>query len=329
MRTHILSLILFAVFLPCAVRAQAGRLLVDENLRSEPNGVLLGQLSSGTLLQIDRVDGSWVEFVMEAWVWTRSLRVIDRSGFDLVVSSAGGENIRDTPSGSILGRLEDGTLLEEVERVPGWVRVRRTMWIWAKSLELDPPPGGLEMDSEDGRLPAERFRMVGGSGLAVLTAPDGDTLARVRPGGDVEVLARQGSWVRVRLEGWAWLPVSMDAEGAQASEIAKVTPRDVANDPETFRGRIVDWELQFVSLERAEKVRTDFYEGEPYLLTRTTEADATMFVYVAIPPERVSDVEHLTPLEPVRVIGRIRVGAASLTGSPIVDLLELRSGGGR
>ncbi len=100
------------------------------------------------------------------------------------------------------------------------------------------------------------------------------------------------------------------------------TPEEVTEDPETHGGQVVDWELQFISLEKAERVRTDFYEGEPFLLTRST-LSGRAFVYVAIPPERLADVEGLIPLERIRVVGRIRTGAAVLTGNPILDLLEL------
>jgi hypothetical protein len=80
--------------------------------------------------------------------------------------------------------------------------------------------------------------------------------------------------------------------------------------------------LQYVSLERAEKIRTDFYEGEPFLLTRPPGL-AGIFVYVAIPPERVSDFQGLIPLQRIHVVGRVRTGSAVLTGNPILDLLEL------
>jgi hypothetical protein len=101
-----------------------------------------------------------------------------------------------------------------------------------------------------------------------------------------------------------------------------LTPGEVKQDPEAFRGMVVEWELQFVSVEEAERVRTDFYEGEPFLLTRATSPDRA-FVYVAIPPERLTEVEGLIPLERIRVVGRIRTGSAALTGNPILDLLEL------
>jgi len=75
-------------------------------------------------------------------------------------------------------------------------------------------------------------------------------------------------------------------------------------------------------MERAEKIRTDFYEGEPFLLARTSTSGRS-FVYVAVPPDRLGAVEGLIPLERVNVVGRIRTGAAALTGNPILDLIEL------
>jgi hypothetical protein len=114
----------------------------------------------------------------------------------------------------------------------------------------------------------------------------------------------------------------MESDSASSNVISALTPEEVAQSPEASRGQVVSWDLQFVSLEEAERVRTDFYEGEPFLLTRASSPGRT-FVYVAIPPERVHEVEGLIPLERIRVVGRIRTGRAALTGNPILDLLEL------
>ena len=50
----------------------------------------------------------------------------------------------------------------------------------------------------------------------------------------------------------------------------------------------------------------------------------TRFVYVAIPPEQSNVAQGLSPLERITVVGRIRTGASTLTGAPILDLVELR-----
>jgi hypothetical protein len=98
------------------------------------------------------------------------------------------------------------------------------------------------------------------------------------------------------------------------------SPAQLAAEPERFRGRVVSWDLQFLSLEKAERIRTEFFEGEPFLLTRHP---AGGYVYVAVSADRLAQANGLTPLERIRVVGRVRVPASALTGSPILDLMEL------
>jgi hypothetical protein len=161
------------------------------------------------------------------------------------------------------------------------------------------------------------FRSAGAAGAVILAGPDGDTLARTQAGAELQVVAREGGWARVRLEGWTWLP----ADGTAGDEAVLVaSPSELAAEPERFRGRVVSWDLQFLSLERAERIRTDFFEGEPFLLTRHASG---VYVYVALSPERLVEAQSLTPLERITVTGRVRAPVSALTGSPIVDLMEL------
>jgi len=161
---------------------------------------------------------------------------------------------------------------------------------------------------------------VGAAGAVILTAPDGDTLARAVPRAELEVMSRQGSWVRVRVEGWIWQPdMPTYVDGPDDSGV--LSPDDVAVEPEAFAGRVISWRLQFISLEKAEAVRTDFFEGEPFLLCRYG-GDGGQFVYVTVPPDRLAEVEGFVPLEYFTVTARVRTGASVLTGTPIVDLLS-------
>ena len=299
---------------------------VEENLRAEPQGIIIGRLNQGSSFRVVKVDGRWVQVEVEGWIWTRSIQAEDREGFELRVSAAPSENLRTEPSGPVLARLLEGALLNQVEEVPGWTRIRREAWAWGPSLELGDGPEAVQTPEVPGEeragAPEERWWRSGSGGAPILTGPDGDTLAGALPGTEMEILARQGNWVRVRLEGWSWAPLGESSESEGSTIVSSLTPEDVAQDPEGYRGQVVAWELQFVSQEEAERVRTDFYEGEPFLLTRATSPERA-FVYVAIPPERLVEVEGLIPLERIRVVGRIRTGAAALTGNPILDLLEL------
>src|SRR5690606_19825276 len=70
------------------------------------------------------------------FIWEPSVQ--DRppvNAHDLVVAVAGGENLRDAPSGRIAARLHQGTVLQGLVRDEGWVEVRRTGWIWSDALE--------------------------------------------------------------------------------------------------------------------------------------------------------------------------------------------------
>lgn len=307
---------------------QVATVRVEENLRVAPNEAIVGVLSPGTELTVVDQRPGWLQVELGGWVWTRSLQLTDRDGFDLVVvpedPGETGENLRSRPSGPVLARLVRGALLAEQERIPGWVRVTRRAWVWSASVEVDESAATAPPVGDDAPAAPVEFHRVGGRGAPLLRAPDGDTLAHTAPGADIAVLARQGSWARVRIEGWVWMPDTAVVPEPAGGDAGEATVVGVATDPVGWRGRMVTWDLQFISLERAESVRTDFYEGEPFLLTRAVDEAGSPFVYVALPPERVAEAERLRPLERVRIVGRVRVGASTLTGSPILDLVDLQ-----
>ena len=301
--------ILFVALLPTALVAQSGTVRIKDNLRATPNGAVVAVLEPGLSLTIEDRRDSWLEVQLEGWVWMQSLQVAQSGDYDLVVSAAQGENLRERPSGGVVGRLGAGARLEEQERIPGWIRARRRGWIWAESVDVEGAAAGLQA------APSSASSV--GTGSAILAGPNGDTLARMHPGTQLQVLGRQGSWVQVRVEGWTWLP---DLELVPDTVVAKLDPSALLTDPESYRGRVVSWELQFLSIERAERIRTDFFEGEPFLLTRHAGGG---YVYVALSPERLAEVGTLLPLERITVVGRVRSPASALTGSPILDLRDL------
>ena len=308
------------------VEGQSGTLTKEENFRAQQNGTLLGQLRAGMSLEVLEATDDWLQFDFDGWIWTRSLQAVNRGAFDLVVSVEGGENIRGGPGGEILGHVEQGTLLETVERVAGWARVRRRAWVWRSSVALfgtDPSgdsAGRSGLTTPSSSVGVGEWAQGFSANAPVLSTPDGDTLATLASSTNLQVLAREGNWTRVRLEGWIWLPEGAD-EGAGVSPRTDATLASVVAAPDDYRGEVVQWDLQFISLERAEEIRTDFYETEPFLLTRMGDGDQS-FVYVAIPPERLGEAQRLDPLERIRVLGRVRTGSARLTGSPILELLS-------
>ena len=328
--------ILVLALAPLPAAAQAGNVRARENLRAAPNGDVIGVVEPGLVVApVGRRD-QWLQVDVEGWVWMNSLRTTAAAGHDLVVSAAAGENLRARPSGAILGHFGRGTLLDEQERLPGWIRVRRRGWIWGPSVDSASAPqtpapapsrtpavGWSAAPAEPSAAPARAataasgVRTAGTAGAVILGGPSGDTLARVRPGAQLQVLAREGNWARVRVEGWTWLPA---ADSAADMTVVDATPAQLAADPERYRGRVVSWDLQFLSLERAERIRTEFFEGEPVLLTRHAGGG---YAYVALPQHLLAKTGNLLPLERITVVGRVRAPASALTGSPILDLIDL------
>lgn len=322
---------------PAGASGQAGVVNVDrENFRDAPRGGILAEVRSGTPFTLGETRDQWREATLEGWIWARSVRGERSGAFDVVVTAQDGENLRDAPNGEVLGRVGAGTRLTTVEERGAWIRVRRTGWIWSPSLSVRAPavpaaaasPDRGAQDAAPGGAEARReFTAAGRSGLVVLDRAAGDTLARVRPGGGIEVLAREGNWTRVRVEGWVVTASLGPADTTMHDVLRDVSTAFIQQQPERFRGRVVDWEAQFIALQQAERFRTDFMEGEHFMLARGP-GDEPGFIYVAVPADMLAQVRSLTPLQRLRVVARIRSARSALTGAAIVDLLELRPAGG-
>ena len=334
------------VLAPLPLDGQSVRLTVpEENFRKEPAataGNRLATVLEGAVLARAGERGRWSQVTLEGWIWKPSISSDNRDGFDLVVSKPGGENLREqADAGSRrLAILERGMLLDSLETRGNWVRVRRTAWIWSESVtetsagtvasspavsaETTRPPGSEGADAAPsapaGAVLPDRLLIDEGPVL-LLVSPEGDTVAVLSPGADLAVLDRRGDWARVRLEGWIWEPSTLPADSAAASD--SLSASDLRANPTQYIGRRVRWSVQFVSLERAEAVRTDFYEGEPFILARP-EDRSQGFVYLAVPPELLPRVEELRPLQQIEILGRVRTGRSALMGVPILDLLAVR-----
>jgi len=337
-----LSLLVFGLIAGSAdhVIGQSVRVSVpEENFRKEPRVTGSNRLATvfeGAVLGVESRQGRWLRATLEGWIWSPSLSDTDRDGFDLIVSNPGGENLREAPQAEArrVARLLRGMLLDRVERQGNWTRIRRSAWVWSEStvqveggapaVTAAPVAGSADSAPQDEAPPRpaelpDRI-LVSGEGVQLHVSPSGDTLASLRPEADLEVLARQGSWARVRVEGWVWVPSTLPADSALAS--AELTPADVMANPDQYRGRQVRWRLQFVSVERAEPARADFYEGEPFILARAADGEQG-FVYVAVPPELLVEADGLRPLQMIEVVGRVRTGRSALMGVPVLDLIAL------
>ncbi len=322
---YLISVLLVASLWPAASQAQAtGRVRVaQENFRKEPNGTQLATVLQGTEFPVLAERGSWAQVQLQGWIWAPSVAQTSREGFELTVNVAGGENLRASPSGqaAIKARLLQGCLLERVDASGNWVQVQRSGWLWRASLDISgsvPAAGAGEQETDLQSLLTAR------SPLAVYATPDGDTIATFEPGAQAQVLGRTGDWIRIRVDGWVYGPAALDS-AVDLADTGGITPAQLRADPGRYRGALVRWRVQFISLRRAERSRADFQEGEPFIHARGPAGDAG-FVYLAVPEELLSIAETLEPLEYVTVVGRVRTGRSSLLGSPVIDLTDIERG---
>ncbi len=339
---------ILASFAHANASAQTIRVTAEsENLRAEPRGEVLASLPRGATLENATREGGWYRATLRGWVWGESMESAGRAN-RLSVTAEAGENLRAAPNGAVIARLNAGTVVTELERRDRWVRVERAAFVWGASVETvaapattpattpapQRPPAAAPRETAPRGTPqtppaaprgapaSGRQATAGAAGAALLQSPDGDTVALVRPMSAMEVITTEGNWARVRIDGWVWQPGLASAADTGAI-LRDVSAAVLTANPDNFRGRTVEWRLQFISLERAERIRSDFYEGEPFILARGP-GDENAFVYVAVPPERVAQVERLGPLERIIVLGRVRTGRSRVMGAPVLDLLELR-----
>lgn len=321
---------------PAAGLAQnvVARVDVDqENFRKDPNGRILATVVQGNEFAVVDQQGDWVEIELQGWIWAASVTATNREGFDLVVSADGGENLRIRPQGRIISRLREGFLLNRLGASGSWIQVSRRGWLWRRSLELVPGDGApASSASGDAASASEEGAPAAGGMPSILTTPmpvavhanpDGDTVAVFQPGAQASALGRTGDWIQVRIDGWIYAPAVLDS-APDLTDTGDLTPAQLRSDPGRYRGALVRWRIQFIGLRRAEAARSDFEEGEPYLLARGPAGDPG-FVYLAVPSELIPAAERLQPLTYVTVVGRVRTGRSALLGNPIIDLTEIEA----
>jgi hypothetical protein len=152
--------------------------------------------------------------------------------------------------------------------------------------------------------------------------PTGATLtpaiAQIAKGATVEVVARDRDWVRVQVEGWVRESDLIVAD----STLRPLSAADIRSNPAAAKGKLVRWEVEAVSLQTADQLRTGMQTGEQYLLALGPGAEKTL-VYIAVPPALLASARSLPPLAQITVTARVRNGRSEPAGVPILDLESL------
>ena len=355
MRRLVLALALLASPVIARVDAQAS-VRSSTPLLSGPGGRELATVRAGAEVRLSTGAGATrqghTRVTLEGFV-DASLLGPGRDSFPNVVKAPSGARLRSAARGDadILADLRDGMGLAIVSRSGTWVRVRRTAWLASSALgagatatrgAVVPPssgraastppraatPGAAAPAAQDSvRRPAgdsappsapPSGALTAASGVALRSAPDGRTLATVDSGALLIPLARGSGWTRVRVEGWVRDDQVIPADTALQLALSGA---DLRAAPERYRGAVVRWEVQFISVQKADPLRRDLRPGEQYLLARGPGTESGL-LYIAIPVAMLRELERLEPLDVIMVTARVRVGRSEPAGVPVLDLIS-------
>jgi hypothetical protein len=316
------------------------RLQTPTDLHRDPDGTPLVSLPAGTPVEAGKADGDWRQVTVEGWIYRPSTSPTKRDGFDLVVTSDEGENLRGAPNGPIVGRAREGTLLERVGERGKWFRVRRDGWVPQEAVpakkvadttkrqgRADKRTGG-RADSGSAKAPlaaapapatptasVEGVETLRETGLS--RSPDSSAMTTLPAGTAARVVGRSGEWVRVQVEGWVR---EADVKPAQAGVLAGITAAEVRAAPERFVGQTLDWRLQIISVQLADELRPEMPSGQPYLLTRGPLPEPG-FVYVMIPQERVAEFRALPALHEMTLRVTLKAARTRYLATPVAQLV--------
>jgi hypothetical protein len=309
------------------------RLEAPADLLRDPAGTPLVSLPAGAAIEAGKADGDWREVTVEGWIYRPSTSPTKREGFDLVVTSEEGENLRRAPNGPIVGRAREGTLLERVGEKGKWFRVRRDGWVPRKAVPAktarassDPTQGTQQARARPApasptapvRPPSaiEGVETIREAGLSRM--PDSAPTSMLPAGTPARVMARSGEWVRVQVEGWVR---ESDLKPAEAGVLAGITAAEVRAAPDRFVGQTLDWRLQIIAVQVADELRPEMSSGQPYLLTRGPLPEPG-FVYVTIPPERLAEFRALPPLQEMVMRVNLKAARTRYLATPVAELVS-------
>jgi hypothetical protein len=347
--------LLVALFIAAPVAAQERfRVANDVAFRKTANGVTLGTLLKGTEVAVQRTDGAWVSFRLDGWMIGSSTGRASREGFNVVVTH-GRENLRADRNGKVIARVSTGALFTRVEDVRGWTHMRRDVWIPKSSLESltgnpavaqrpaprdttrrQPVPpardttrktpagvgAGMPSATTSSDVAAPGDHVEAATNTRLLSTPDGPPVGTLQQGSSARVVSRSGDWIRVQVE--AWVKEDETRASTDSGSLAGVTAAEVRAAPARYLGKVVDWRLQYLAVQKADELRPEIPMGRYYLLTRGPLPESG-FVYVIIPTEQVERFRGMTPLNEMLVRGTVKAATTRYLPNPVLELVSIGS----
>lgn len=258
-----------------------------ENLRSAPNGPVVGRARQGTLLERVSEKGGWTHVRRAGWIPKKAI----------APSKAAPKARAKAPIQA---------------QQPAAVPPKRT----ADHAPAAPAPPAPATE------PAGADRLQTARETALGATPGGSPVGTLQSGAPARVVAHAGDWVKVQVEGW----VPADAlTGSDGGALVGVSADELHAQPDRFVGQTLEWRLQLIAVKRADELRAEMPAGTPYLLTRGPLPEPG-FVYVSIPPDRVAEFEALPPLHELVVRATVKAARTRFLTTPVVDLVSVVSG---
>lgn len=155
--------------------------------------------------------------------------------------------------------------------------------------------------------------------MQLYRAPDSAAVGQLEAGTPVRITARAGDWVRIESQAWVR---ENEIRLSDAGIMTGLSAAELRAAPEEFKGRLLRWTIQFLSVQTADELRPDFQPGQRYILARGP-APEYAFVYITVPAAMLADVQRLEPLASVTIIARVVNGRSTYLANPILDLVEL------
>jgi hypothetical protein len=311
------SLVVAFVLAATPLYAQT-RVPAELRFAKTPGGQVLGILLPGTQVATGRVDGESIEITIDGWVISSSLDPTKRDGFDVVVTEKPSENLRQAPNGAVLARLSSGVLLNKVGTQGGWTRVKRTGWVPRKSLA--PTTTASSSDAPAGPSPADRVEVTRNTALAAVAGGSG--LGSLDSGMQARVLGKAGEWTRVQVEAWV---KDSDLRPATNDVLIGVSQAEVRANPSRYVGKVVEWRVQFVAIQKADELRPKIPAGQSYLLTRGPLPEPG-FVYVIVPQSKLDQFRTVGALQELTIRATIKSATSKYLPTPVVELLGVVKG---
>jgi hypothetical protein len=357
-----ISVVAFVAFAaPLAAPLAAQTSLATPASAQDAAGKPVARLSSGAKVTPGEAKGSETKVTVTGWVDASRLK-IDKEAKTGVVNGKAPLRVRASASlkGTVYGELRPGVTVTTGATEGTWIRVTRAMFVpssalgkavvAAKAAEKpaakpaaaptksaavptpkvvakgpEPSPRNVPVVAAPAPVPVEAGVPVPAGAYAasratkLLATPSGTVRGDLPSGAIVEPLARDHGWVKVRVEGWV---NERDLAPADSSYGSSITAADLRAEPERMKGKTVRWEVQILSLQTADPLRSDFAKDEPYLLARGPGAENAI-LYLAVPPSMLNEVKAIPPLTPMIITARVRIGRSEPVGTPILDLKSI------